>query len=396
VNGFNLILGGLATVSCGIVVWQFLAARKFPLHQRIAGTSFAPAVSILKPLKGCDATTADSLASWFGQNYAGRTQILFGVADATDPVCGIVEELLKQHPAADAQLIICDILGNTNAKVAKLAQLEKLAHHELILVSDADVRVPPDFLTNFVTPLQDKKVGLVNCFYRLANPVNTAMRWEAIAVNVDFWSQVLQSQTLMPLDFALGAAILLRRKGLEEIGGFDALTNCLADDYQLGNRIFKNGHHIALCPVVIECWDAPMSWTQVWKHQIRWARTIRVCQPVPYFFSILSNGTIWPLLWLFASLASSQGLSLPLMAIGFLLVRVVLAQKLQYYFTPGRKLISNAWLVTVKDLLNTAIWISAFSGNTVEWRGRKMRLLRDGTLVEKSQPVWQPPRVQPN
>jgi ceramide glucosyltransferase len=256
-------------------------------------------------------------------------------------------------------------------------------------MSDADVRVPPDFLANFVAPLHDEKIGLVNCFYRLANPVNMAMRWEAIAINGDFWSQVLQSETLMPIDFALGAAILLRRKWLGEIGGFNSLANCLADDYQLGNRIFKNGHHIALCPVVIECWDAPMSWAEVWKHQIRWARTIRVCQPLPYFFSILSNATLWPLLWLFATLATTATFSLPLTAIALLLLRIVLAQKLQYYFTPGRKLISDAWLVPVKDLLHTAIWVFAFSGNTVEWRGRKMKLRRDGTLIEKRQPAWQ-------
>lgn len=393
-NGFNLILGGLATVSCGIALWQFVAARRFPLHQRIARAGFAPAISILKPLKGCDATTADSMASWFNQNYDGKTEILFGVADLRDPVCEIVLELLQKYPAANARLVLCDTNGHANAKVAKLAQLEKLAQHGLILISDADVRVPPDFLANFVAPLQDKNVGLVNCFYRLANPANTAMRWEAVAVNGDFWSQVLQSQTLTPLDFALGAAILLCRKRLDEIGGFDSLANCLADDYQLGNRIFKNGHRIALCPVVIECWDAPMSWAQVWKHQIRWARTIRVCQPIPYFFSILSNATLWPLLWLFASLATTPRLCLPLTAMAFLLVRIVLAQKLQYYFTPGRKLISNAWLVPVKDLLQTAIWFFAFSGNTVEWRGRKMRLRRDGTLIEKNEPVWQPQSVQ--
>ena len=89
------------------------------------------------------------------------------------------------------------------------------------------------------------------------------MQWEAVAINADFWSMVLQSQTLKPLDFALGAAILLRRKNLEEIGGFQSMANCLADDYQLGNRIFKNGHRIALCPVVVECWDAPMNWRAV-------------------------------------------------------------------------------------------------------------------------------------
>ena len=372
-------------MSCGLVLWQLFAARKFPLHQRItdpAAAAFAPAISLLKPLKGCDATTAESLESWFKQEYRGPMQILFGVADAADPVCSIVRELRQKYPSIDAQMIVCDLAGQANAKVAKLVRLEKLARHQLILISDADVRVSADFLANFVAPLRDEKVGLVNCFYRLANPVNFAMRCEAVSVNADFWSQVLQSKSLGPLDFALGAAILLRRQSLAQIGGFGALANCLADDYQLGNRIFKHGHQIELCPVVVECWDAPMSWADVWKHQVRWARTIRVCQPLPYFCSILSNATLWALLWLVISLETTRSPGVPLIALILLLTRIAVAQKLQLYFTPGRRLISDAWLVPLKDLLQTVVWFAAFAGNTVEWRGRRMQLLRDGTLVE--------------
>jgi len=382
VNLPNAIFAALAILSFALLLWQFLAARKFPLHQRTAGSTFAPAISILKPLKGCDDTTAGSLQSWLNQNYSGQQQILFGVADAKDPVCKIVEELLQKDPASDAQLIVCSEPLGANAKASKIAQLERHAKHDLILICDADVRVPTDFLANFVAPLRDEKVGLVNCFYRLANPTTTAMQWEAVAINSDFWSQVLQSQTLKPLDFALGAAILVRRKALAEIGGFKSLADCLADDYQLGNRIFKTGRRIALCPVVVECWDAPMDWRAVWKHQLRWARTIRVCQPLPYFFSILANATFWPLLWLFVSSAAPQTFCAPLTAIAFLLIRIVLAQKLQRRFTPERRLVSPFWLVPVKDLLQAALWLCAFAGNTVEWRGRKMKLRRDGTLED--------------
>src|ERR1035441_8628013 len=123
--------------------------------------------------------------------------------------------------------------------------------------------------------------GLVCCFYRLANPTTLAMQWEAIGMNADFWSQVLQSRSLKPLDFALGAVMAIRRQHLEEIGGFAPLVDCLADDYQLGNRIARRGHPIILSSLVVECWSAPMGWAAVWKHQLRWARTIRVCQPVP-------------------------------------------------------------------------------------------------------------------
>ena len=401
-NLANAILAALALLSLALALWQWIAARRFPLHRRAAETGFAAAISLLKPLKGCDATTAESLQSWLNQNYSGRTQILFGVADANDPVCEIVREIIAKNPDRDVQLVICGGSLGANAKVSTLAQLEKLARHDFILVSDADVRVPPDFLASIVAPLCDEKVGLVNCFYRLANPTTTAMRWEAVAINADFWSQVLQSATLKPPDFALGAAMLVRREALAEIGGFQSLADCLADDYQLGHRIAQNGRRIAFCPVVAECWDAPMRWRDVWKHQLRWARTIRVCQPLPYFFSILSNAGFWSLLWLVFELTGTtirtmgfdSSLAYPtelvvslqsgaVAAMTCCLIRILVAYDLEQRLTRSAAHANYFWLVPVKDLLQAAIWFCAFAGNTVEWRGRKMRLRPDGTLIEE-------------
>jgi ceramide glucosyltransferase len=415
VSSVNAILAALALLSLALLLWQWFAARRFPLHQRVSDSAFAPAVTLLKPLKGRDDTTADSLRSWFNQKYSGPVQILFGVANADDPVCQIVRQLIAENPDRDAQLVICEKLEGANAKVAKLVQLEKLAKHDLILVSDADVRVPPDFLANIVAHLTRPsatlspsdgerggvrgEIGLVNCFYSLANPVTTAMQWEAVAINADFWSQVMQSQTLKPLDFALGAVMLARREAIARIGGFKSLADCLADDYQLGRRIVEQNYRVALCPVVVECWHAPMNWREVWRHQLRWARTIRVCQPAPYFFSILSNATIWPLLWLAFSLAATKNICAPLIALACLLIRIALAQNLQrrligvraarpripavmlHAGEPPALRLAPFWLVPVKDLLQVAIWFGAFAGNTVEWRGRRMRLKRNGTLT---------------
>jgi ceramide glucosyltransferase len=331
---------------------------------------------VLKPLKGCDATTEDCLRSWFTQHYPGSTQILFGVAAPDDPVCAIVRRLLHEFPATEAQLVVCGPLLGANAKVSQLAELERQAKHDLLIVSDADVRVPPDLLANIVAPLRQPGIGLVNCFYRLANPTTLAMQWEAIAINADFWSQVLQSRSLKPMDFALGAVMAFRRQQLQDIGGFAALADCLADDYQLGNRIAGRGYTIALSPVVVECWSAPMGWAAVWKHQLRWARTIRVCQPVPYFFSLLSNATLWPLLWLTINPAA------PVCAFALCcwLIRIITALDLEQRLTQGRTRFAQGWLVPAKDLLQSAIWLLAFLGNRVEWRGQQMRLRRDGTL----------------
>ena len=394
---FNGILGNLALLSLALTVWQWLAARRFPLHQRVTDASFAPAVTLLKPLKGCDETTADCLRSWFAQDYAGQVQILFAVAKADDPVCELTRKLMAEFPERDAQLVVCNDRLGANAKVSKLVKLERLAKHEFFVISDADVRVPADFLANAVALLirpaatlspsdgeRDRvrggdslEVGLVNCFYQLAKPTTLAMRWEAVAINADFWSQVLQAQDLKPLDFALGAVMATRRKQLEEIGGFKALVDCLADDYQLGNRIARRGYRIAICPVVVECWSAPMGWAAAWRHQLRWARTIRACQPLPYFFSILSDATLWPLLWS----AANPSLTVLAIAAVCLVLRVLAALDLQGRLTQNRRHWADWWLVLVKDLLQAVIWLLAFAGNRIEWRGERFRLHADGTLT---------------
>ena len=376
----NLILGSLALLSLALTLWQWLVARRFPLHQRnpqLSTPNFQPPVTLLKPLKGCDAATEDCLRSWFTQQYAGPVQILLGVAEAQDPVCAIVHKLRHEFPSSDAQLVVCGPPPGANAKVSQLVELERRAKHDVIIISDADVRVPPDCLAHVVAPLQQPEVGLVNCFYRLANATTPAMQWEAIAINADFWSQVLQSQSLKPVDFALGAVMATRRKQLAEIGGFTALVDCLADDYQLGNRIARRGYRIVLSPVVVECWTLPMGWVAVWKHQLRWARTIRACQPAPYFFSILSNATLWPGLWF---LARPAALVLAC-ALGCVLVRVLTALHLEHRLTRSQPAFARGWLVPVKDLLQAAIWLLAFLGNRIEWRGERLRLRRDGDLV---------------
>ena len=387
------------------MIWQWAVARAFPLHLRSADRSFAPPVTILKPLKGADATTKENLRSWFAQNYSGEAQILFGAAAENDPVCEIVRELHKEFPASDAQLMICPETLGANAKVSKLIQLLRAAKHEIIVISDSDVRVPGDFLVNVVKPLtpalspsggerEKKEVGLVNCFYRQANPVTLAMQWEATATNADFWSQVLQARSLKPMDFALGAVMVMRRKQIQEIGGFEAIVNCLADDYQLGNRIAKKGGRIELSPVVVECWDAPKGWREVWKHQLRWARTIRVCQPLPYFFSVLSNATLWAVAFLLALALNHDKpheffLGESVLTVhfftplgwGIIALRMVTALDLQHLFEGSWKRAIYFWLVPVKDLLQAAVWLLAFAGNKIEWRGEKYRLRRDGTPI---------------
>lgn len=186
---FLWVTAGLTVLACAIQVWQFLAARRFPLHQRVPNPGHHPPVSLLKPIKGADPHLRECLASWLEQDYPAPMECLFAVGSPDDPACAVVRRLLEGAPNANARLVICPDLAGPNAKVAKLAILAGRAEHEYFVVSDADVAAPPDLLRQLAGPMADPAVGLVNCFYRHANPVTPALRCEAVAVNADFWSR---------------------------------------------------------------------------------------------------------------------------------------------------------------------------------------------------------------
>jgi ceramide glucosyltransferase len=379
----NALLGGLTLASLGLGIWQWLAARRFPLHRRVPdGGLRARPVTVLKPLKGCDTESRESLRSWFTQAHGAAVQLLFGVDAFDDPVVPVVRELIAAHPQVAAQLIICPQQLGANAKASKVAQLVPHAAHDWLVMSDADVWVPPDFLSQITLPLERPEVGLVNCFYRLASASTLAMHWEAVAINSDFWSQVLQSRSLQRQDFALGAAMALRRADLEAIGGMAALAGHLADDFHLGRRIVAFGRSIELCPVVVDCREPRQGWRTVWTHQLRWARTIRSCRPLPYALSVLANGSFWPFLWMLATLEP-----MAFQAGAFcLFARAWMAFDHHRRISPGTARVSRAWLPWIKDLLQVVLWAAAFLGDQITWRGEVYRVHRGG-LLEKPESV---------
>jgi ceramide glucosyltransferase len=355
-------LGILACISFALYVWQFLLGIRFRFRSPASIASFPP-LTILKPLKGRDAETEACLRSWLEQDYPAPFQVLFGVDSENDAAVQLVRSRLK------SEVVVCAEKLGSNAKVSTLAQLEPLMHYDLIIISDADVAVPKDFLRHVAGFVEAQRPAMASCLYRLVG----AMRVEAFMINSDFWTQVLQSIALKPMNFGLGAAMIITREALKKIGGFRAIVDYLADDFQLGNRVPGK---VALCPAVVECRSAPMTFLQMWSRQIRWARTIRVCQPLPFFLSILSNPTLWPVLWALASNAWIPACAiLTLRSIGGTLLERKLSGRLD-----ARSMI----LAPFCDLLRATFWLLAFAGNRVQWSGRTFRVLRAGKLTPET------------
>ncbi|HKQ39541.1 MAG TPA: glycosyltransferase [Verrucomicrobiae bacterium] len=335
---------------------------RFRSNLTSSATTFPP-ITVLKPLKGCDAETEACLRTWLEQDYPGPVQILFGVNAENDPAVTLVRTRLK------SDVLVCPKGLGPNAKVSTLAQLEPLIYYDLIIVSDADVAVPKDFLRQIAAFFEAQHPSLASCLYKLSGAANFAMRMEAFMVNSDFWSQVLQSIALKPMKFALGAAMIVTREALGKLGGFGAIVDYLADDFQLGYRVQGK---VALCPAVVECRSSPMTWGEMWTHQIRWARTIRVCQPAPFFFSIVSNPTIWPIAW-----AAASGAWIPIC--GILALRGIAGAVLERKLS-GRFHVSSICLAPISDCLRSIFWVLAFAGNRIRWGGRTFRVSRGGKL----------------
>jgi ceramide glucosyltransferase len=387
-NLSSLPLAILGILSATLIFWQWRAASRFARRARVPAAPGPVPISVLKPLKGCDAETEACLESWLNQDHAGPVQVLFGLSTPDDPAAAVVQRLIARYPGRDLSCTVASTQAGTNEKVAKLIHLERLARHDLLVVSDADVRVPADLLRQLAHDCGASRNTLVCCLYRLANPSTLAMQWEAVSINSDFWSQVLQARTIAPLDFALGATMGLHREALRIAGGFEGLADQLADDYLLGHRLVQRGGEVRISPAVVECWESPRGWRKVWRHQLRWARTIRVCRPLPYFLSILANGTLWPLVWLAFSNPWVDGRRWVLpAAIACLLFRAITARDQQRRLDGGSGHRAPWWMPWFKDLAQVFLWFAAFLGNTVEWRGERYRVSWNGRLTSTNDPA---------
>ncbi|MEX2262838.1 MAG: bacteriohopanetetrol glucosamine biosynthesis glycosyltransferase HpnI [Bryobacteraceae bacterium] len=345
-----------------LAVWRHLARRR-------AYPSYAPPVSILKPIHGRDPQFYEAIRAHATQQYAGPFEILFGVRGAEEPALEDIARLSAEYP--QAQIRVIWVTSNpANAKVGSLADLARAARYNTLLVSDSDIHVEPGYLRRVVAPLSDPQIGIVTCLYR-ARAQTRASLFEAIGIGTDFAAGVLVAPLVGVAEFALGSTMVFRRADLEAMGGFETLASYLADDYQLGAHISRLGRRVALSDVVVQT-NLSGSWRDVWMHQLRWSRTIRVCRPMGYYGFAATQAVVWALL---AALAGAWQTALITLGIRMIAGVAVGAGVLR-----DRNILRCFWLIPFRDLFGFAVWAAALGGNTVEWRGKKLRLFPDGTV----------------
>jgi ceramide glucosyltransferase len=363
-----LLAAGVCAIA-GLYQLAAIFAAVAHLRRREPAPGCLPPVSILKPVRGLDAGFYEAIRSHAELDYPDF-EILFGVADPSDPALAVIERLQAEFPHRAIRVVLSTTPA-ANGKVGVLIDLARQARHALLLVNDSDIRVQPDYLRRIVAPLEDPATGLVTCLYR-ASAASLPARLEALGIATEFVPGTLVAPWAGVREFALGSTLLFRAADLARLGGFEAIAPYLADDYQLAKLLTASGLRVQLAKTVVETSLPSDSWRGTWRHQLRWMRTIRVSRPGGYLGLPVTFATLWAIL-----IAASGFWGLGALLLG-LRIATGLTAGLAVLHCP---IVARYFpLIPLRDLLGAAVWAAALFGDTVEWRDRRFKLEADGRI----------------
>jgi ceramide glucosyltransferase len=372
---FVLLAGGV----CGCL-FMLVAMTVLPsfVPRETPKLSAYPAVTILKPLHGDEPGLFDNLASFCRQDYVGTIQIVFGVTRADDPAIAVVERLHAAFPDMAIELVVDGRVNGSNPKVANLINMGAHITHDIVVLADSDIRVRPGYLRRIVGALESSAAAATVPYYGIA----AGGLWSLLSrlmVNGHFLPGVLVSARLRLSRPCMGSTIALRRDALTAIGGFEAVADTLADDYEIGVLLARHGRPVAVLPFAVGhvCDDA--SFGQLWRHELRWAMTVRSIDPLGYIgwsvthafplgLAALALGGGWPAVWLAGAALVCRGLLIFAIERGYGLPR------------------HPYWLIPVRDLLSFAVFLAGFAARGVSWRGHRYTLESEGTLISDRRP----------
>ena len=377
------VLGTFASLAYYVLC--LYSAARFLGERKAAGegarptqsTPFTPPVSILKPLRGTDPEMYESFRSHCLQDYP-EYEIIFGVSEADDPAIEFVDRLKTEFPRVPIQLVLCLRDLGTNTKVSNLSQMVTQAKYEHIVVNDSDIRVEANYLRSVTSPLVDAKVGLVTCLYRgIASP-SLGSRLESLSISTDFSAGVLAARQLeRGIRFGLGSTLAFRRRDLEASGGFEALLDYLADDYEMGRRIAERGMTVYLSDVVVETFLPAYTLRQFVDHQLRWGRTVRDSRRWGYLGLVATFGVPWALCAVLLTRGAPEAWALLVVALS---LRVAVALSVGWSVLRDRQVLILLPLLPLRDFAALLVWFASLLGHNVVWRGDSFKL-KEGRLV---------------
>jgi ceramide glucosyltransferase len=365
----------LALAPLAYYLAAIFAASRF-YRKTPARKGFAPPISILKPIRGLDRETYDNYASFCRQEYP-EFEILFCVTDDTDAAIPVIEKLIRDFPERSIRLLIGSEPQGVSDKVNKMCRMVREARHDILLVSDSDVRVESDFLRAVAEPFADSRVGGVTCLYKGLTDNSLATQIEALGNSADFAPGVLVAWMLSGLDFMLGAVMVTTKTALAAIGGFEAIADHLSDDYELGNRIAAGGHRVELSRETVSVVYPRQNFADAFRHQLRWNLTIRCSRPGGHLGLLFTQGLPWALAAAF--LAPSAAVTAAYLG-GYLVLRMTMAWRIGLAGMHDELLRRKMWMLPLRDAFAFVVWVLSFFPQRIHWRGQEFHV-RDKRLV---------------
>ncbi len=363
-----LTLGGLAYYLLAID-----SVRKLRLRKPLPPAHSFPSISLLKPLYGADPELASHLESFFRQEYP-TFEILFAVRHDSDPAVQVVNALAIKYPHIATQMILTGEPPYANAKVFSMEKMAAQATGELLVITDSDASVAPDYLQDMARCFAAPMVGAVTNLYRGIPGADLWSTLEALGMSTEFMAGVVVAERLEGMHFTLGPSMAIRASTLHEIGGFARMAEYLADDFVLGQWTAEAGQRVMLSSHIINHHATAMGWQQSFAHRVRWNRSARFSRPAGYLGQGFTYGLAWALALFACSLSWWSGLILLIVAVA----RLLLAYELGANLMGDSLAIKNAYLLPLQDLLSAASWLGGFVGHEVIWRNERYRLLQGG------------------
>ena len=355
---------------------SFVGFRFFRKKSGHPEASPLPPVSILKPVHGVDFASLENFSSFCRQDYPDY-EILFAVNDESDPAVPVIRSVISRFPERRIRLLSGAPSVGGNQKVNNLALLAREALHEILILTDGDVRVGPRYLREVVPPLGDPGVAAVTSFYRAVAEPNFWAELEAVGAAGDFFPSVLMASATEGIHFTLGAAVATSKQWLATIGGLESFADYLADDFELGNRLSRSGGRVILSRESVWTMYPAQTWGAFWQHQLRWARTVRLCRPLSYFGLLLTQGLPWAVLA--ALLAPSTALAAAYLGL-YLFLRIAMAWIVGVSGINDAVLRRRFWLLPVRDAFHFAVWLAGFFSNRIVWSGAKYKV-QNGRMI---------------
>lgn len=339
----------------------------------------AAAVTVLKPLHGDEPGLEAALATVFDQDYPGEVQVVFGLQDPADPALAIAERLRAGHAGRDVRVVVDPREHGTNRKVSNLINMAAHARHDLIVLADSDIAAPRDYLRRVVSALVGGgqaagEPGVVTCAYYGAGRSGFWSRFAAMDLSYRFLPSVAVGVTLGLARPCMGSTIAVRRQMLNQIGGFEAFADRLADDYAIGEAVRASGRKSALAPVLVAHGCAEASLAELMAHELRWARTVRGVDPAGFAGSIVTYPL--PLALIGVLLTEAAPWALAILALA-LICRAWMIRQVEKVAEPAP---GAWWLFPARDMLSLIVFVGSFFVRVVHWRGARFRVDARGDL----------------